>query len=201
MLRTTLMLASALSLMLATVQAHAGNWIMGLNGGVAAPRSDFERRAALGLIGGVDLDYLATPHLALGFDGSFVRFREREMPYGDPGTLMTAKSSMLQVGGHLKYIVTQRAVSPMVLVGVGAYRFKDGIESPDPYYDSEGRYETFFGTRAGLGMMCKTSEKVSIGAEAALHAVWTIFSWADFEARQFIGVQTGVYVNMGGPAE
>jgi len=202
MRKLMLLMSIPMGIVLATVpvQAARGDRMISFSAGTAMPRRDFVGRAPAGVIGGVGLEYLATAHLAVGIEGAFVRFGDEAAVA--VGTPVTRKSTMMHGSAHLKYMVTETRISPFVLVGLGAYRVKDSSESSDPMFDSTGRYDTFWGTRAGLGLTYKSSDRVSIRAEGALHGVWTSFNWNNgFVARSFISVQTGVSIGIGNPAD
>ena len=197
-----------MGIVLLSASAHAakGDRMISFSAGTGIPRGEFEGQAALGLIGSVGLDYMATKRLVIGLDGSFISnngLDEYDALLTSQATgPVTSKFNMLQGGAHLKYMVSEAAISPFALVGLGAYKVKDSHESSDPMFDSPGAYDTFLGTRAELGLTYKTSDRVSIGVEGALHGVWTAFNWNNgFEAREFISVQTGVSIGMGNPAD
>jgi hypothetical protein len=84
--------------------------------------------------------------------------------------------------------------------GTSIPRSVDNWKSLDPQFDSQGGGETFLGTRAGLGVTCRTSERVSVVIEGTLHGAWTSFSWGSgYEARQIVSLQTGVSIGLGDP--
>lgn len=204
MFRKTTLLVGALALMLVAPQAHAaaGEWTIGLNGGVASPLGDFKDAAKLGFMGGVSFDYMVTENMALGADGSFISNKGSDL-LNDGLTLAagvptTAKFTMMQGGAHLKYMfpmASESSMSPYVVGGLGIYNMKSKVESTNALFTGDVS-ESKFGARGGLGFMYKTSEKVGIGVEGNFHWINT-----DITSTQFIGVQAGVTIGMGTPAQ
>jgi len=204
MFRKTTLWAGALALILAAPQAYAaaGDWMIGLNGGLATPLSDFKDAAKLGFLGGVGFDYMATENIAVGVDGSFV-YNKASDDYEAflttaASTSVKAKFNMLQGGAHLKYMfpmASESSVAPYVVAGAGSYNFKEKRESSNNLYNGDESINKF-GARGGLGLMYKTSDKVGIGIEGAFHWINT-----EVKSTQFMGIQAAVSIGMGTPAQ
>jgi opacity protein-like surface antigen len=201
MSKKTALWAGVLALVLVAPQARAAakEWSINFNGGVAAPMSDYKDLAKLGFMGGVGADYTVTPNMALGVDGSFISNSGSD---DLNAALSPAKASfqMLQGGGHAKYlfpVASESSVAPYVIGGLGFYKVKDKIELSGV---SASESSTKFGGRGGLGLMYKTSPKVSIGIESAYHWVNTKDSSTGAPSTAFVSVQAGVTVGMGTPS-
>ena len=210
MFRKTTLLAGALALVLIAPQAHAaaGEWMVNLNGGIATPLGDFKDAAKLGFMGGVGVDYMATEAFAVGVDGAFISNKGSDLLNqsltdiatlieGTP-TTVEGKFTMIQGGVHAKYMfpmAAESSIAPYVVGGLGIYNMKSKTESSNSSYVGDSS-ESKFGARGGLGLMFKTSEKVGIGVEGAFHWINT-----DVSSTQFIGIQAGVSIGMGTPAQ
>src|SRR5262245_19017149 len=100
MFRKTSLLVGMLALMLVAPQAHAakGDMMVGLNGGIAAPMSDFGDVFKMGFQGGLDFDYMMNDNVALGVDGSYVSNSAKDELIVSPVTDL--KATTIQFGAH-----------------------------------------------------------------------------------------------------
>ena len=207
MSKKTALWAGVMALLLVAPQARAAakEWSINFNGGIAAPVSDFKDTAKLGFMGGVGADYTVTENVALGVDGSFISNSGSDLTNSSltagAGVAATGKFSMLQGGAHLKYMfpmASESSIAPYFIGGMGFYNGKAKVESSNSAFNTaveDASSSTKFGARGGLGLMYKTSPKVSIGIESAYHWINT-----DITSTSFISVQAGVTVGMGTPA-
>jgi opacity protein-like surface antigen len=201
MSKKTALWAGVMALVLVAPQARAAakEWSINFNGGVAAPMGDFKDAAKLGFMGGVGADYTVTPNMALGVDGSFVSNGASDA-YNAFISPVKASFQFLQGGAHAKYLFptsSESSVAPYVIGGLGLYNIKEKQELSGV---SASAGDTKFGARGGLGLMYKTSPKVSIGLESAYHWVNTKDSSTGAPSTAFVSVQAGVTVGMGNPA-
>jgi opacity protein-like surface antigen len=199
--------AGLLALLVVVPQARAAakEWSINFNGGIAAPVSDFKDAAKLGFMGGVGASYTVTENWALGVDGSFTSNSGSDLTNASlslaAGVPATAKFSIMQGGVHAKYMfpmASESAMAPYFIGGLGFYNTKGSVESSDTAFNAaveDASKATKFGARGGIGLMYKTSPKVSIGVESAFHWINT-----DVTSTQFISVQAGVSVGLGTPA-
>jgi len=196
MSKKTALWAGVMALVLVAPQARAAakEWSLNFNGGVAAPMGNYKDAAKLGFMGGVGADYTVTPNVALGVDGSFISNGASDQ-LSAAISPATASFQMLQGGAHAKYlfpVAGESKVAPYIIGGLGFYDVKDKVEQGGV---SASESSTKVGARGGLGLMYKTSPKVSIGLESAYHWINT-----DISSTSFISVQAGLTVGMGTPA-
>jgi opacity protein-like surface antigen len=201
MSKRTALWAGVVALVLVAPQARAAakEWSINFNGGVAAPMGDFKDAAKLGFMGGVGADYTVTPNMALGVDGSFISNGASDDLKAALAPA-TASFQMLQGGAHAKYLfptASESSIAPYVIGGLGFYNVKDKVELSGV---SASESSTKFGGRGGLGLMYKTSPKVSIGVESAYHWVNTKDTSTGAPSTAFVSVQAGVTVGMGTPS-
>ena len=185
----------ALVLLAPQARAAAKEWSITLGGGIAAPVSDFKDDAKLGYMGSVGADYTVKENVAIGVDGSFISNSASDASLALLPAGASAKTQILQGGAHLKYMfpmASESNIAPYLVGGLGAYNVKDKVETSLGNTDLSS---TKFGARGGIGLMYKTSPKVSIGVESAYHWINT-----DNTSLQFISVQAGVSIGMGTPA-
>lgn len=173
------------------------SWTLGFGAGTGIPRGEFAGHASRGFLSGVDFDYWTTEKVAVGLDGSFISNNSSDAweaaMSAATGTPATGNTTMLQGGVHLKGVISEATTSPFFLIGPGVYRVRDRVESADPFYASDGAFQSYLGTRAGLGLRHRTSDTVAINIESDLHWVWT--SWD--QALKFISVRAGMSIGMG----
>src|SRR5436309_5097888 len=188
-----LMSLALLALPLGSMALAAG-WSFGVTGGTGIPTGDFadelKGNAKTGFqVGGI-VDYKINDMFAVGLDGSYVQnkndLEDQTIPFDDlsdfdeslsgPGDVKfdKFKYNTWQVTAHGKYMFPMQnsPLMPYGLVGVGVYNTKvkaEGTVTPQgssaAAFSGEGKLDTRFGGKVGLGAIWKASSVIGIGAE------------------------------------
>jgi opacity protein-like surface antigen len=210
------LLAGALVGCAATARAQ-GHWELGFEAGAGFPMNDFGDAMSAGFDGAIFADYWATPAFAFGIDmgGSahdatdefndfFNDFTEEVLLASGATTAesdLELSTSIVRFGvrGTLG-VPTGGPVRPFLQVGGGIYRMTTKIEGTvivdgGEFVIDEAEDDSFGGLNVGGGMVLQISPRVSFGAQAKFHNVFT-----EDESTQYYGVHAVLRLEVGGPS-
>jgi hypothetical protein len=216
MIRTRSLLVAVLAMLVAAPMAHAaGNWSIGIGGGISKLTGDFGKDLKVGPQVGVDVCYHVNDQFAVGAEGSWIQNSHKDVGVvedlggGDTYTLNEAKVKNISGGVHGKYMfpVGEGRLAPYALLGLGFYNVKEDYKetlvlggttfvNTD---ESDGvKGETRFGGKGGLGTIYKATEQVGISLQADFNVV-TLDTGGVAGAPstfKFFGVRAGVNFNI-----
>jgi Outer membrane protein beta-barrel domain len=182
---SVLLLAVLASASVATgAWAAVGQWTISVGGGAGVPIGSFadanKADAGTGLQLGGAVDYMVTPTVACGIDGSYNRNK-----HGIEGTTEDLGGGIMysydkdrfntwHVGAHGKYMipVSGRTMQPFVRLGAGIYNMTEDWEYTytDPSGSTVDSGKDKFGSRiggsVGAGANFRATETVSFGVNA-----------------------------------
>lgn len=190
-MRNLAIVLAALACAALTVPARAaapGDITFGLDGGVGIPAGDFGKAFRSGFTAGVFGDYAVTRAVAVGIDGSWEQFKEKDVPFqvvvvdelGAPlpgGTVSDWKAEIVRFGAHLKVSppLPGSLLAPYLQVGAGLYDVKNKISSDVPDLSSEDS-KSKFGFNLGIGADYRLTPSVGVGGFGAWHSVSSAFA-------------------------
>jgi len=207
-----LLLAVAALVSIAPAAGAAGNWTIGVNGGVSKPTGDFGKELNVGPMAGIDICMHVNDRFAVGADANWTRNTHKDVGVvldiggGDTYTLNEDKLVDLSGGVHGKYMFPagESRLAPYALAGLGFYNVKEDYKetlvlggttfvNTD---ESDGiKGETRFGGKLGAGVGYKASEQVGISLQGEYNIVTVDTAGAPAgtpSTFKFFGVRAGV---------
>ena len=213
MARTRSMVITLAALLLvAPVANAAGNWTLGVNGGITKPTGDLGKELKVGPAAGIDICMHVNDRFAVGAEGSWTQNthkdvgRVEDLGGGDTYTLNEDKIVDIAGGVHGKYMlpVAGSKIAPYGLVGLGFYRLKEdyketivlgGTTFVNTDETDGAKAETRFGGKLGAGAVYQANEKVGIGFQAEYDIVTLDTTGAPAgtpSTFRFFGVRAGL---------
>lgn len=200
--------------------AHAGGWMIGLNGGWTFPTGDYGSADSSGLgatsgpQAGLEVGYMVTDRIVVGIDGAWVR-----NPLGQQGLVVDLgggltstnnwdRFDILHVGAHAKFLVPMegRSVRPYGMLGVGVYHVTHDYEyvvvdggRTDIFSDEiDNDYQpgARVGAKLGLGAMFRASETIGIDLRGEFNFISMNKDRAGISSAQYLGLQAGLVYNI-----
>jgi outer membrane protein W len=180
MSRKSLVLLTAVLLLMPAAAFANGGWMIDARGGVGLPMGDFGNSFKSGMLIGVEASKMMSTNLAIGVDGNYMKNNGDEAIFGT-GTDVSAK--FMHYGVHGKYMLGSAGskMMPYMVAGAGLYNSK--LDNAGPSTSS-----TDFGLRAGLGMNLMMGPKWGLGFQADYNDVMT-----EGSSSQFVGISGGLH--------
>lgn len=213
MKRWSLALVAVVAILLAAPSVDAaGNWTIGVNGGVSKPTGDFGQEHKVGPLAGIDICMHVNDRFAVGVEGSWTQNSHKDegvvedLGFGDTYTLNEDTIIDISGGVHGKYVfpVGTGKVAPYGLLGLGFYNVKEnytetlflGGTTFVHTDESDGvKSETRFGGKVGAGAVYQATEQVGISLQAEYDIVTIDTSSAAAgtpSTFKFLGVRAGL---------
>jgi len=192
--RKSLLLVSAVLLLIPAAAFANGGWMIDARGGLGIPMGNYKDDFKSGLLIGVEASKMMSSQFAIGVDGNYIKnsvtdANRAALEAANGGQPVDANFKFTHYGAHAKYMMSSKEGSKMTpyLVGGGClYHGKESVTNSGSAvsFPSENK----FGIRGGLGLNWMMSEKMGLGFQADYNDVFTSGS-----STQFLGVSGGLH--------
>jgi outer membrane protein W len=191
--RKSLLLVSAVLLLVPAAAFANGGWMIDARGGLGIPMGNYKDDFKSGLLLGVEASKMMSSQFAIGVDGNYVKNSVTdanrlalETTFG-AGT--DANFKFTHYGAHAKYMLSNKEgskMTPYLVGGAGLYHGKESITNSGGSVSSPS--ENKFGLRGGVGLNWMLGEKMGLGFQADYNDVMTSGS-----STQFVGISGGLH--------
>jgi len=189
MSRKSLVVMTAVLLLMPAAAFANGGWMIGARGGVGIPMGDLKDSFKSGLLIAVDASHMMGTNLAIGVDGNYIKNNPNDDYSASLPATSDAELKFMHYGAHAKYMLGQSnsKMMPYLVGGAGLYNIKFEVTDPNPALEAKSS-DTKFGVRGGLGMNMMVGQSWGIGVQADYNDVFT-----DGGSSQFVGLSAGLH--------